>query len=122
MINDDIIIDEVPLISFKDAEDFETSEPHPQLSERSRLFRKKMILFLSKGSFFAVGLLAVVVGCVFLLSFQHEDVTEMCTLGEEDNSSAIVPAGSLTPPTPSMPLPTSTLTNQYQLTTSLYIN
>lgn len=127
MSNGKVNIEDIPLISFKDAENFEVSKPHPHLprtKEHKKLQRKKLRLILSKGSFFAIGLLAVLVGCVLLLSFKHDDVTEMCLIDDGEanatnssSSSTLVLPSNLVPPTTSMPRPTTTVSNLFEMTT-----
>ena len=115
-----IIVEEVPLVSFEDAEHFDTTETHrlspsSSLKEHSRLFRKRLWLFSSKGLFYAIGLLLVAVGAILMFTFQHSDVTEMCTFDGETNSSSTIfisPSIFAPPTTVSMPSPTATLTGQ----------
>ena len=117
MNNGDIINGEVgvPLVSFEDAEHFDTSETHSAtpslLKERSR---KRLRLFLSKGVFYAIGLLLVAVGCVLLLSFRHDDVTEMCMLDGEANYTIASPSSLAPSATVIVPSPTSTWTGHLQ--------
>ena len=127
MSNGNIIVEEVPLVSFEDVERFDMTETHrpPQSSlskERSRLFRKRLWLFSSKGLFYAIGLLLVAVGGILVFAFQHSDVTEMCTLDGETNSSStiIVSPSIFAPPTTvTMPSPTATLVHSSYLMASL---
>lgn len=120
MSDGNIIVEEAPLLSFEDAERFVTTETHPPpppppstlSKERSGLFRKRLWLFLSKGLFYAIGLLLVAVGGILVFAFQHSDVTEMCTLNGETNSSLtivsptiFVPATTITMPSPTAILP-----------------
>ena len=118
------MIEEVPLVSFEDAERLDSSEPGPPLfvvEDRSKVFRKRMKLFLSKGVFFAAGLLLVVVGCVLVLTFHHEDVTEMCTLDGPvffDNSTTVT-ASFTSGFTPSIMAPlNSRSTSQFEMSTT----
>ena len=124
IVNGDITIEEVPLISFEDAERLDSSEPGPPLfvvEDRSKVFRKRVKLFLSKGVFFTAGLLLVMVGCVLVLTFHHEDVTEMCTLDGPvffDNSSTVT-ASFTSGFTPSTMAPlNSRSTSQFEMSTT----
>ena len=102
----------VPLISFEDVEhENPRDKPHPssQSSSKAEHSNKKMKLFLSKGLFYVLGVLLFAVGCVLLVSFQHADVAEMCTLdgAASDNSStssiltSVSPTSQFTLPSPS---------------------
>lgn len=107
-----------PLISFEDAErvDSKSRLPRLLLKQHSDHFQMKMKLFLTKGSLYVLGLVLVLVGCVLLLSFRHDDVTEMCTLPDYVNySSSIVHSTNslqlFSATYSSIPSPTTTVIN-----------
>lgn len=122
--------EEIPLISFEDPELLDpTNKPHPPATkERRELFRKRLLLLLSKGVVFALGALLFAAGCVLLVSFRHGDVDEMCALddghnityGNFNNSSFSHSLGlsSLT----TLPSPTSTVTSQFDTLITLIMS
>ena len=128
MSNGDVTVEEVPLVSFEDAERFDTTETHPPPSltqEQRRLFRKRLWLFLSKGLFYGIGLLLVAAGGILVFAFQHSDVTEMCTLDGETNSSLtispsiFVPATTVTVPSLTPTLTVGHVQSSYLMTTTI---
>ena len=71
--------EELPLISFEDAELLDSGNklhPPPPMMERNRVFRKRLTLLSSKGLFYGIGALLFVAGCILLTSLRHNDVTE----------------------------------------------
>ena len=89
----------------------------------------KFKLFLSKGLLCALGVLLFAVGCGLLVSFRHSEVDEMCSLDNEyatngSFTSTSYSAVSITSPansvvlTSALPSPSSTLTDQFQTSTS----
>ena len=84
----------MPLIlSEESTEHLELNKCHPKVKRYSNLCRtnSKLKLFLSKGLLCALGVLLFAVGCVLLVSFQHSDIDEMCSLdnGYVTNSTSI---------------------------------
>lgn len=122
----------MPLISSEEVtERLESNKCHSQVKRGSTVCRvnSKFNLFLSKGLLCALGVLLFAVGCVLLVSFPHSEVDEMCSLDNEyatngTSTSASYSAVSITSPassvvlTSTLPSPSSTLTDQFQTSTS----
>ena len=123
----------VPLISSEEvAKHLESNKCHSQVKRGSRVCRvnSKFKLFLSKGLLCALGVLLFAVGCVLLVSFRHSEVDEMCSLDNEyyatngTSTGTSYSAVSVTSPASNMvlisalPSPSSTLTDQFQASTS----
>ena len=124
-----------PLISSEEvAKHLESNKCHSQVKRGSRVWHcrvnSKFKLFLSKGLLCALGVLLFAVGCVLLVSFPHSEVDEICSLDNEyyatnaTSTSTSYSAVSITSPasnmvlTSALPSPSSTLTDQFQTSTS----
>ena len=122
--------EEIPLISFEDPELLDsTNKPHPpETKEPGELFRKRLLLLLSKGVFFALGAMLFAAGCILFVSFRHGDVDEMCVLddghnityGNFNNSSFSHSLGLSSLAT--LPSPTSTVTSQFDTLITLVMS